>query len=224
MAYSNWYKCIKLKYIIFGFLVLPFAFNWILNLNCGFFNVIGGKAAPVVWLQFWGTYLAAVAAFCVIFQNEKQKLQAEDKECKRRIVNYIVHQVGNNIYLKFKAIFDEISEYRNSQKSKWDSCDFKVSNINVQLDNLETEIRLLEIEWRSIFYNEEAEELNQYAENLLALLAATIGLICESKKYLKGDETDLSQRDVENLQRKSQKLHESAVAFLSKINGKKVLK
>lgn len=186
--------------------------------------MIGGEAAPVVWLQFWGTYLAAVAAFCVIFQNEKQKLLAEERTCNERVANFILRQARNNPYIKFKAIFDKILEYRKSQKSKWDSCDFKVANFNVQLDNLETEIRLLEIEWLSIFYNEEAEALNQYGENLQALLAATTDQICESKKYLKGEETDLSQIGLEQLQIQSQKLYESAVVFLSKINERKVFK
>ena len=219
MAYSNWYKCIKLKYIIFGFLVLPFAFNWILNLNCGFFNVIGGKAAPVVWLQFWGTYLAAVAAFCVIFQNEKQKLLAEEKECKRRIVNYIVHQVGNNIPLRFIAIFNEILEFKNSTKSVYETDveDPRIPQYNLRLCNFECEIHISQIELLSIPYNGENTIFEQYTRDLEFLFKTMLEMINKTQQNLRGGQMDLGRDDLEYLKELNDKLLESAKQILNNI-------
>ena len=114
--FKNWYKHLNIFHIVCLFLFIAIVLNFVLNTKSDI-DVIGGNNAPTIWLNFWGSYLAAIAAFCVIFQNHKLKSQEEERIQNDRFINYIVRQAENNPYIKFTAIINEILEYKNSAKS-----------------------------------------------------------------------------------------------------------
>ena len=68
--FKNWYKHLNIFHIVCLFLFIAIVLNFVLNTKSDI-DVIGGNNAPTIWLNFWGSYLAAIAAFCVIFQNHK---------------------------------------------------------------------------------------------------------------------------------------------------------
>lgn len=213
---KNWHKRINILHIVCLFLIIAIALNFVLNIKSDI-DVIGDNNAPTIWLNFWGTYLAAIAAFCVIFQNHKHKLQEEERIQNDRFVNYIVRQAENNPYIKFTAIINEILEYKNSAKSIWKKNDSIIAQYNMNLDELDAFILYLEIELLSVTPKEKSENIRKYAKNYKTLLHTITTAIGQTKQGLNKnkDELGCNNNIMEDLKRQNHQLYESTKLLLN---------
>lgn len=212
--FKNWYKHLNIFHIVCLFLFIAIVLNFVLNTKSDI-DVIGGNNAPTIWLNFWGSYLAAIAAFCVIFQNHKLKSQEEERIQNDRFVNYIVRQAENNPYIKFTAIINEILEYKNSAKSIWKKNDSIIALYNVKLDELESFILYLEIELLSVTPKEKSENIRKYAKNYKTLLHSIATAIGQTKQGLTKDELGCNNNIMDDLKRQNHQLYESTKLLLN---------
>lgn len=213
---KNWFKRLNILHIVCLFLIIAIALNFVLNIKSDI-DVIGDNNAPTIWLNFWGTYLAAIAGFCVIFQNHKHKLHKEERTKNERLVNYIVRQAENNPYRKFTAILTRIMEYQNSTNDsfyKRDRLSLQNEQLKIQIDNFKAELQFFEIELCSIFPKEKGEFISPYAKDFEGLLKSISEATDKTKKHLVNGEK-MEDLNMETLEEQNQKLQESTKQLLN---------
>ena len=214
--FKNWYKHLNIFHIVCLFLFIAIVLNFVLNTKSDI-DVIGGNNAPTIWLNFWGSYLAAIAAFCVIFQNHKLKSQEEERIQNDRFINYIVRQAENNPYRKFTAILTRIMEYQNSTNDsfyKRDRLSLQNEQLKIQIDNFKAELQFFEIELCSIFPKEKGEFISPYAKDFEGLLKSISEATDKTKKHLVNGEK-MEDLNMETLEEQNQKLQESTKQLLN---------
>lgn len=195
----------KIILAVFVAITIPIVLNYILPIETGL-KIIGGNKSNIVWLEFWGAYLAALGSFVLgwisyvinrnaIKQNEKilynvnlEHLMIRYDHLAKFIANAEIHH--NDSYIKK---VDKFVEECKSDNDKLIYLYKQKQRISLTSLNI---IRFIEQEYANEYHNETGRALYKYGKELADANIAINEFIGDYIKALEGKEYNPS--DFEN--------------------------
>ena len=144
------WKYIGIGTVILAVIILiPVLLNYILLCNTPRGEVIGKENGPIIWLDFWGAYLAAIGSFIMAVIAFYQAMQARKDNKKMRMQNakkaeYDAAKLGYDMFEK--QIINDIKLYSISKfTSIYRLLDYDISVIIQAHNELFQELQLSSI-------------------------------------------------------------------------------
>ena len=206
-------KLLKNKYfipaIICLVLFIPFALN--ILLQCNFetpIAIIGEKEnAPVIWLQFWGAYLAAIGSLIMAIIAWKQAIIARNDNKKLReqnvkITQYEKEQLNYNLFEK--QVIEDTKLYSAKKFcSIYYLCkDKKFDVARLACYKLCDDLNLSSIK-AARYYKESPIIYQRYLERLkeynIAILDYSSKVLNCLVKYVENDNIEILQQELEKI-------------------------
>lgn len=190
--YSSKMKSINRKWILPTLLVIlaiPFTLNILLQLeiNSPISIIEGGEGGAVTWLQFWGSYLAAIGSLIMALiayvqgvdaQNDNQKLRAQainktKYESIRKDYDILERIITNNVNLYTVKRFTHIGRLCENDQ---------YSEARIAQEQLFNELNLSSV--YAVRFISNVKELNGYTSLLKRYNEVYLDFAIKAKEYL----------------------------------------